>query len=212
MVFPQAEFVIIPDSQAASPDYETMRSESINPKNPDVADVLRLLSLEVETMDDTETLPTASGDDENDGVKGLDSDNDNLDQGSNIYDDDLDFMYNMQESQDPTLTPSPSTVYGPDLGPHGAISAFSARPLSATIRTTTTIATLPPPGPEISSGPPAPNKQTRTSKRLGHAKHDQQPEAVLQTNSPQDGSNEVCFVLIQVTHFGITHFRTLDPT
>ena len=45
MVFPQAEFVIIPDSQAASPDYETMRSESINPKNPDVADILRLLSL-----------------------------------------------------------------------------------------------------------------------------------------------------------------------
>ena len=65
VLFSQAEFVIIPDSQAASPDYETMKS--INLKNPDVADVLRLLSLEVETMDDTETLPTASGDDENEG-------------------------------------------------------------------------------------------------------------------------------------------------
>ena len=149
-------------------------------------------------MDDTETFPTASGDDENDGVKGLDNNNDNLDQGSNINDDNLDYMYNMQESQDPTLTPSPSAVYGPDLGLHGAISAFSARPLSATIRTTTTIATLLPPGPETSSGPPPPNTPTHTSKPLGHAKQDQQPKAVLQTDSPQDGSNKVCFVLIKL--------------
>jgi hypothetical protein len=230
MVFPQAEFEIIPDSQAASAnlnDKGSISARSTNPKNPDVAHVLRLLSLD--TMDDTqtesETLPTAGNDsDDNGWDQGLDNnDSDtNLDHTSYIYNDD-DHYFNLQESQDPTITPSHSAVHGTDLGTqvHGT-PAFSARSLSArsisarsistTIRTTVTVSTdpsnaLPPPPivetPESSSGPPAPNMPTRTSKRhalrLATQDSDQssskQPEASPCTDSPGPIIIEVCFVL-----------------
>jgi len=62
-VFPQAEFEIIPDSQAQSADEGSIsksNTRSANPKNPDVADALRLLSFE--TNEDgarSEALPDA---------------------------------------------------------------------------------------------------------------------------------------------------------
>lgn len=225
MVFPQAEFEIVPDSQAVSTNDE--RSESIsgfsacsaNPKNPDVTNVLRMLSLETtdDTQPDSETLPTAS---DNDNLNwGFDNRRDddiycNSDQGTG---NDSDYDYNLQESQDPTITPSHSAVYGPgaDTRPlsidqnqvHGAISAFSARSLSTTISTTVTNNTLPPPPiasvktptPETGSGP-APNiiKPARASKRLqvGRATHDQQPQPEAEAvHSPGPIDSEVCSVL-----------------
>jgi hypothetical protein len=230
MVFPQADFEIVPDSQAAASTNDE-RSESIsarpaNPKNPDVTNVLRMLSLE--TMDDTqpesETLPTASDNDEDDLNWGRHDDIYSLsDQGtvSHIMSNEDDYDYNIQEAQDPNITPSHSAVYGVGTRPlstvqvqvHGAISAFSARSLSNTISTTADVTNTLPPGPptgivktpesSTSSGP-APNiiKPTRASKRLGRATHDQhQAEAVPCTDSPGvPGPSEVTVRLVLIIY------------
>jgi hypothetical protein len=180
MVFPQAEFEIVPDSQAASPSGEgSISAHSANPKNPNVANVLRMLSLETVDDSDTEleseTLPinTAGNNEDN---WGLDDTNSDHASDIRVYNDD-DYDYILQESQDPTITPSHSAVYGVDTRPQvqSAISAISARSLSTTISTTVTVSTsdptLPPPpaveAPESSSGPLASNKPiaTRTLKR-----------------------------------------------
>jgi hypothetical protein len=225
MVFPQADFKIVPDSQAAASTNDE-RSESISarpadPKNPDVTNVLRMLSLE--TMDDTqpesETLPTASDNDEDDLNWGRHDDSNiySSDQGtvSHIMFSEDDYAYNIQEAQDPNITPSHSAVYGVGTRPlstvqvqvHGAISAFSAQSLSNTISTTADVTNTLPPGPPIVKTPesstssgPAPNiiKPTRASKRLGRATHDQQPqaEAVPCTDSPGPSEVTVRLVLI----------------
>lgn len=235
MVFPQAEFEIVPDSQAASPDSDdegsiSLAARSANPKNPNVADVLRLLSLE--TVDDTETLPTGtasgSGIDNNKGDSdwGLEFDNDTDPENASYLFKDHDYNYNLQESQDPTIGPA-YISHGADLiqSPqvHGAISAFSARSLSTTISTTVAVTprALPPPptvettGSSESSGPPAPNKPTRASKRcaLRLATHDQQPDsdseaaaaAAAPSGTDSPGPSEVCLpvVLVTIVHLDI---------
>jgi hypothetical protein len=115
MVFPQAEFEIVPDSQAASPSGEgSISAHSANPKNPNVANVLRMLSLETVDDSDTEleseTLPinTAGNNEDN---WGLDDTNSDHASDIRVYNDD-DYDYILQESQDPTITPSHSAVYG----------------------------------------------------------------------------------------------------
>ena len=196
MVFPQANFeIVVPDSSTNDEKSESISARPANPKNPDVTNVLRMLSLE--TMDDTqpesETLPTADEDDLNWDRRHDDIYASDQDTVSHIMFNEDD-NYNIQEAQDPNIMPSHSAVYGGGTRPlsmaqvqvHGAISAFSARSLSNTISTTADVTNILPTGqptgivkmPESStSSGPSPNiiKPTRASKRLGRATHDQQP-------------------------------------
>ena len=218
MVFPQAEFEMVPDSQAASTNDE--RSESIstssaNLKNSDITNILRMLSLE--TMDNTqpesEILPTSS-----------DNDKDNLNWGLDNHDDDV--YWQSQKAQNPNITPSQSAIYGTDMRPlsidqvqvHGVISAISARSLSTTFSTTITNTLLPSPivnTPESSTGSgPAPNiiKLTHALKRLECATHDQpqaQPEAEAVPCMDGPGPSEVCLVLVIYLRLNINPFCTL---
>lgn len=219
MVFPQAEIEIVTDSRDTSPDEGSTSTPSAkinNPKNPDVADVLRMLS--VGSMDDTqsETLPDDEEDDWGcDTNSGFDA----------IYEsDDFDCNLNVPASSESipidtltVITPSaigvPTDLIQIQSPLSGALSAFSARSLSApqSLSTTiinTTVATLPPPPtidtvntPESSSGPPAPKRPTRASNRRAKTL-EQQPLAVPGTVTDSPGPSEVCLVLV-IIHLDI---------
>lgn len=223
MVFPQAEFEIIPDSQAASLIEGSTSACTANPKNPDVTDVLRLLSLEttddtqsvdLTTIDDSTTQTLRLPDEFDDDDWGLDNNATDLDINNIIYEGcNSDDILRLQASSIPIDTQTiPSEASDADLRAqvYGTISAFSARSLS------TTIATLPLPPtvytamtPESCTGPPsAPKKPTRVSQR--RATQDQQPEAVLGTDNSQargpGQTSEVCLMLVILVHPGMNSF------
>jgi hypothetical protein len=162
MVFPQAEFEIIPDSQAPSAD----EGSTSNPKNPDVADALRLLSLESTEDSGPQSEMLLDADHSDWPQNGNDNDYD-------IYDNDSTWVH---PHSLPPLTPSTSANLTPQV--HEVISATSARALSTTISTTMS---------QTSNSPdplPAPKKPTRISNR-----RTTQPQPTIPGT---DGPSEVC--------------------
>jgi len=163
MVFPQAEFEIVPDSQAPSAD----EGSTSNPKNPDVADVLQLLSRE--TTEDSGTRPEML------------SDADDSDWPQNGNDNDYDIYVN----HDSTWVHPHSLLNLPLTPSTSANLATSARALSTTI--STNISTMSESPTDNSPDPlpqPAPKKPTHTSNR-----RTTQPQPTIPGT---DGPSEVC--------------------
>ena len=173
MVFPQAALAeIIPDSQTSSAD----EGSTSNPKNPDVDEALRLLSL----GDDSDNAQSDSEylDPNHDGM--FNNEFESVEDFNNYYDN-LD-LTQVHPSSIP-LTPSTSANLTPRV--HEAISATSAHVLSTTISATISTSTMSQSPANNQPDPlPAPKKSTRTTNRCIVTVQEGQPST--------DGPSEVC--------------------
>jgi len=172
MVFPQAVLEIIPDSQTSSAD----EGSTSNPKNPDVDEALRLLSLgDDNAQSDSEMLRYLDANHDgmlNNEFESVDDFNDYFDNSTQVHPDLI-----------PPLTPSTSANLTPRV--HEAISATSARALSTTISATISTSTMSQSPANNQPDPlPAPKKSTHTTNRRIVTVQEGQPST--------DGPSEVC--------------------
>ena len=175
MVFPQAALEIIPDSQTPSAD----EGSTSNPKNPDVAEMLRLLSL---GNNNAQSEMLGLLDKNHDGL--LNNEFESYDDFNNYFDNS---STQGHPSSIPSPTPSPPlmpSTTSANLTPqvHEPISATSAHVLSATISATINTSTMlhSPANDPL----PAPKKLTRTTNH--HI------VAVQEGQRSTDGPSEVC--------------------